>query len=102
MALVLAWLSHAHYDSLPTLFASAKIDKSKQQLKFIAAIAYQLSIFVLGNVFIMFLLTSIVNVAYDHYLVMALRRNISNSLEQFIIFIGLFAYIITNDKSTDK
>lgn len=63
----------------------------------LTSLAYHFSMFTIGNVAIMFVLTSLFNRAYDHILVMALRRNISNSLEQFIIFVGLFAYVVTED-----
>ena len=61
----------------------------------LTSLAYHFSMFTIVNVVIMFVLTSLFNRPYDHILVMALRRNISNSLEQFVIFGGLFAYVLT-------
>ena len=47
----------------------------------------------------MFVLNHLVNMPHDGPLPLALRRVISNSLEQFIIFGGLYAYVATQKGS---
>lgn len=94
--MVLAWASHSYYSDLKefALFNDAKFKKSSQQIKMITALAYQFSIFILGNVAFIFLFTTLFSFSYENRFIMAVRRNISNSLEQFVIFLGLYAYIL--------
>lgn len=49
-----------------------------------------------------FIFYNLINLAYDNPLLVTLRRVISNSLEQFIMFVGLYAYVVTQSGSNDK
>ena len=66
----------------------------------VTALSFQISIFILSNVFLMFVLTTLLGLNYENTFVIAVRRNIGNTLEQFFIFLGLFGYILTQGKCT--
>ena len=102
MGVVVAGVSHLEYESIKDslLFADAKFKKFESQMDVLTCLAYHFSLFTVFNVALIFALTTLLNRPYDHPLVMALRRNISTSLEQFVIFLGLYAYVLTQGPCT--
>lgn len=93
----IAWGSLTFYSSIKDhlLFNEAKIKKLDNQIDLLTQIAFFFSIFLLVNWTILFLLTSFCNRTGECSIVAALRRNIGSSIEQFVIFVGLYGYLLS-------
>ena len=65
-----------------------------QQIKLITQICLLFSVFVVVNWILHFLVSTFSKTQLNNY-AYAFRRNVSNSLQHFVIFLGLYAYSIT-------
>lgn len=97
VAFAIVFITNHFYGSLKQFLhlGDAKVKKFQDQAKLLSEIAFIISIFLLVLSTIIFIITHFFNRTNTSPLVLTLRRVISNSLEQFIIFLGLYAYVVT-------
>lgn len=95
VAIAIVYFSYTHYSTIKTslLFNDAKTKKIENQIKLIVDISFLFSVFLFGNWIVHFLLTTFTkgeNCPFTN----AVRRNLNNSFEHFVIFMGIFSYCL--------
>ena len=101
VAVLIAWLACSFYDNIKgvLLFEDMKFKKFNQQIRILSEVGFVFSIFILIIKIIIFVLTHLLNKSNEIALVMSLKVVKSNSFMNFIIFFGLYAYVITHKGS---
>lgn len=97
VAIIFAYVTHSFFSSEQSWIhlSDAKFKKFNNQIQALSELAFTFSVYILVVTAVIFILTHFLNKDHDSPLVLAFRRVISNSLEQFIIFFGLYAYVVT-------